>query len=77
MEGARPRGRPKKTWRKTVLKDSQTRGLNGEDATDRIRWKKQNLSRTTQVSRHQKGKNQEGKTNLDLLEQETVSGSGI
>jgi len=30
------------------------------------------LSRTTQVSRHQKGK-----TNLDLLEQEIVSGSGI
>jgi len=25
------------------------------------------------VSRYQKGENQEGKTNLDLLEQETVS----
>jgi len=36
-----------------------------------------NLSRTTQVSRYQKGKNQEGKTNLDLPEQEIVSGSGI
>jgi len=30
------------------------------------------LSMTTQVSRHQKGK-----TNLDLLEQEIVSGNGI
>jgi len=30
------------------------------------------LSGTTQVSRHQKGK-----TNLDLLEQEIMSGSGI
>jgi len=30
------------------------------------------LSGTTQVSRHQKGK-----TNLDLLEQQIVSGSGI
>ena len=29
------------------------------------------------MSRHQKDKNQEGKTNLDLLEQEIVSGSGI
>jgi len=29
------------------------------------------------VSRYQKGKNQEGKTNLDLLEQEIVSGIGI
>jgi len=29
------------------------------------------------VSRYQKGKNQEGKTDLDLLEQEIVSGSGI
>jgi len=37
------------------------------------------LSGTTRVSRHQKGKthNLEGKTNLDLLEQEIVSGSGI
>jgi len=35
------------------------------------------MSGTTQVSRYQKGKNQEGKTDLDLLEQEIVSGSGI
>jgi len=35
-----------------------------------------NLSGTTQVSRYQKGKNQECKTKLDLLEQEIVSGSG-
>jgi len=35
------------------------------------------MSGTTRVSRYQKGKNQEGKTNLDFLEQETVSGSGI
>ena len=36
-----------------------------------------NLSGTTRVSRFQKGKQQEGKTNRDLLEQEIVSGSGI
>ena len=36
-----------------------------------------NMSGTTRVSRYQKGKNQEGKTNLDLLEQEIVSSSGI
>ena len=36
-----------------------------------------NLSGATRVSRYQKGENQEGKTNLDLLEQEIVSGSGI
>jgi len=29
------------------------------------------------VSRYQKGKTRQVKTNLDLLEQETVSGSGI
>jgi len=29
------------------------------------------------VSQYQKDKNQKGKTNLDLLEQEIVSGSGI
>jgi len=33
--------------------------------------------RTTCVSGYQKGKNKEGKTNLDLLEQEIVSGCGI
>jgi len=36
-----------------------------------------NLSGTTRVSRYQKGKTRKGKTNLDLLEQEIVSGSGI
>ena len=36
-----------------------------------------NLSGTTRVSRYQNGKNQGGKTNLDLPEQEIVSGSGI
>jgi len=35
------------------------------------------LSGTTRVSRYQKGKTRKGKTNLDLLEQEIVSGSGI
>ena len=36
-----------------------------------------NMSRTTLVSRYQKGKTRQVKTNLDLLEQEIVSGSGI
>jgi len=36
VEGARPRGRPKKTWREIVEK-SQVRGMNREDAMDRIR----------------------------------------
>ena len=40
MEGFRPRGRPKRTWREVVQKDSQARNLNWEDATDRSRWKK-------------------------------------
>jgi len=35
------------------------------------------FSRTTRVSRHQKSRTVLVKTNLDLLEQETVSGSGI
>ena len=41
VEGARPRGRPKKTCREIVEKDCQARGLNREDAMDRIRWMKQ------------------------------------
>jgi len=36
-----------------------------------------NMSGTTQVSRYQKGKTRKVKTNLDLLEQEIVGGSGI
>jgi len=40
LEGARPRGRPKKTWREIVEKDCQMRGLNREDAVDHIRWMK-------------------------------------
>jgi len=41
VEGARPRGRPKKTWREIVEKDFQARKLNREDAIDRKRWRKQ------------------------------------
>jgi len=41
VDGARPRGRPKKTWREIVEKDCQTRGLNREDVVDHIKWMKQ------------------------------------
>jgi len=41
VEGSRPRGRPKKTWRQIVEKDCRARGLNMEDAMDRSRWRKQ------------------------------------
>jgi len=40
VESARPRGRPKKTWRKIVEKDCQSSKLNREDAMDRNRWMK-------------------------------------
>jgi len=36
VEGTRPRGRPKKTWRQIVEKDCRARGLN----MDRARWRK-------------------------------------
>jgi len=41
VEGARPRGRPKKTWREFVEKNCKVCGLNREDAMDRSRWMKQ------------------------------------
>jgi len=41
MEGARPRGRPNKTWREIVEKDCRVCGLNREDAMDCRRWMKQ------------------------------------
>ena len=41
VDGARPRGRPKKTWTEIVVKDCQARKLNKEDAMDRKRWRMQ------------------------------------
>jgi len=41
VEDARPRGRPKKTWREIVEKDDKASGLNREDAVDCSRWRKQ------------------------------------
>jgi len=40
VEGSRPRGRPKRTWREVVQKDCQARNLNREYAMDHGRWKK-------------------------------------
>ena len=39
VEGSRPRGKPKRTWREVLQKDCQARNLNREDAMDRGRWK--------------------------------------
>jgi len=41
VEVARPRRRPKKTWREVVQKECQKRKLNMEDAMDQNRWRKQ------------------------------------
>jgi len=41
VEGATPRGRPKKTWTEIVEKDCQVCGLNREDVMDHSRWMKQ------------------------------------
>ena len=40
VEGSRPRGRLKRTWREVVEKDCQARKLNKEDASDCSRWRK-------------------------------------
>jgi len=40
VEGSRPRGRPKRTWKEVMQKDCKARNLNKEDAMDRDRWKK-------------------------------------
>jgi len=40
VEGPRPRGRPKKTWREVVKEDCQARKLNKEDAMGRSKWRK-------------------------------------
>jgi len=40
VEGPRPRGRPKRTWRNVVKEDCQARKLNSEDVMDRSKWRK-------------------------------------
>ena len=40
VEGPRPRGRPKRTWREVVREDCQAHKMNKEDATDRCKWRK-------------------------------------
>ena len=40
VEGSRPRGRPKRTWKEVVRQDCQARKLNKEDAVDRCKWRK-------------------------------------
>jgi len=40
VEGSRPRGRQKRTWKEVVREDCQARKLNKEDATDRCKWRK-------------------------------------
>jgi len=40
VEGSRPRGRPKRTWKEVVRDDCQARKLNKEDAVDRCKWRK-------------------------------------
>jgi len=40
VEGPRPRGRPKRTWREVVEKDCQARKLNKEDVIDRNKRRK-------------------------------------
>jgi len=41
VEGARPRDKPKKTWREIVERDYQAHKLNREHAVDHNRWRKQ------------------------------------
>ena len=40
VEGPRPRGRPKRTWREVVKEDCLACKLNKEDAMDRSKWRR-------------------------------------
>jgi len=40
VEGPRPRGRPKRTWREVVEKDCQASKLNKEVVVDLSKWRK-------------------------------------
>jgi len=40
VEGPRPRGKPKRTYREVVEKDCEAHKLNKEDAMDHSKWRK-------------------------------------
>jgi len=40
VEGARPRGRPKRTWIEVVQRNCKAHGLSSEDATNCGRWRR-------------------------------------
>ena len=40
VQGPRPRGRPKRTWREVVREDCQARKVSKEDAVDHCKWRK-------------------------------------
>jgi len=40
LEGPKPRGRPKKTWKEVVREDCQARKLSKEDAMVRCKWRR-------------------------------------
>ena len=40
VQGLRPRGRPKRTWREVVQEDCQARKIKRVDAIDRCKWRK-------------------------------------
>ena len=40
VEGPRPRGRPKRTWKDFVRENCQACTMNKEDAIDRCLWRK-------------------------------------
>ena len=46
VDGGRPRGRPKKTWKKTVEEDMRRVGVREEHALDRGRWRAMTKRRT-------------------------------
>jgi len=40
VEGPRPRGRPKRTWKEVEREDCHACKINKEDAIDRCKWRK-------------------------------------
>jgi len=40
VEGPRPSGKPKRTWKEVVREDCQARKLNKQDAMDHCKWRK-------------------------------------
>ena len=61
VPGTRRRGRPKRRWLDSIRNDLSERGLSGEDAQDRVKWKETSTTHKWERMRKKNMKGCEGR----------------